>query len=641
MENLKRFLECSICLEQYEKPKLLNCGHHFCKECIEDMLTFRRDGSGLIVCPMRCESTTTIKKIETVSDLVTSYDFKNIIETLQKADDRPQSAQRQCHYNDCFNEVCIYCCKSLMCKTCFQKHKESEGHGQNLDRAVAFSHRENKFLFICQTHRCGCTHVCADGALLCKYCLHRNGEHSGHEKKTIDNEVTRIKEALQGDKEKIELLAKFGAKTKENISLLQAKLSELLELRKREVRLFNESIEENQAVDLDEEVLKLNEQLKLICKRHVQFYSMDFPMRIYQSFLEGNELEIVLKKQNILNTLSRGNVRTHLKKEFVCLTSATCSSPLGTFSVSSCEEIDLAKRPEPFSTLVSDGNESQLIACTKKRIKDMMRARRKNRSQHVTADDAHPLDTVAALPPPLRKKKGFDRRKVSSELAFARNNPKLVEMSLTMSDFIEGAWFKKGNKEGTKGTLNMCDGVNSKFDLAHYECVLFYGHPTSHLGRRCSRCDHTIASTVDLYRFTIGDTPGREFLCYFNRACGHFLPLNDCLDTICWHYSLYFQKKTWIQFFRVFMPVMFHCVKSIVRIILVNMLDLVCRFLDPLNFMCFSTGFIIYLYVLEYFKFPDIFNKVTRNWFPDLFETGDCGCRRPIHLPIDIGDDRL
>merc|ERR1711973_391569 len=103
----------------------------------------------------------------------------------------------------------------------------------------------------------------------------------------------------------------------------------------------------------------------------------------------------------------------------------------------------------------------------------------------------------------------------------------------------------------------MSDGVNSKLVLTHYECVLFYDHPSRHLGRRCARCDQTISSTVDLYRFTIGDTSGREFLCYLNRACGHFLPLNDCLDTICWHYTLYFQKKTWMEFFRVFFPVCF------------------------------------------------------------------------------------
>ena len=31
-------LECAICLEQYEEPKVLPCLHSFCKTCLEGLL---------------------------------------------------------------------------------------------------------------------------------------------------------------------------------------------------------------------------------------------------------------------------------------------------------------------------------------------------------------------------------------------------------------------------------------------------------------------------------------------------------------------------------------------------------------------------------------------------------------------------
>ena len=54
MDRLKNLLECSVCLDRYEDPKLLSCGHHFCRECIEDLVVVNKiDGAGHISCPLR------------------------------------------------------------------------------------------------------------------------------------------------------------------------------------------------------------------------------------------------------------------------------------------------------------------------------------------------------------------------------------------------------------------------------------------------------------------------------------------------------------------------------------------------------------------------------------------------------------
>ena len=45
-------LECSICFNTFEKPKLLNCMHTFCEKCLNKVLN-ADDGNGdVIKCPI-------------------------------------------------------------------------------------------------------------------------------------------------------------------------------------------------------------------------------------------------------------------------------------------------------------------------------------------------------------------------------------------------------------------------------------------------------------------------------------------------------------------------------------------------------------------------------------------------------------
>ena len=80
--RINQALECSICLDLFENPKMLSCTHEFCKRCLEDILTFKKDGSAIITCPLRCDNETILSSQQTAHDLAASYTTKNVLETL-------------------------------------------------------------------------------------------------------------------------------------------------------------------------------------------------------------------------------------------------------------------------------------------------------------------------------------------------------------------------------------------------------------------------------------------------------------------------------------------------------------------------------------------------------------------------------
>lgn len=79
---ISAMVECKICLEIYHKPKHLNCGHTYCQECLDDMLSFNEDGSAELNCPLRCANKTIINEHDTTSSLANSYCLSEILDTM-------------------------------------------------------------------------------------------------------------------------------------------------------------------------------------------------------------------------------------------------------------------------------------------------------------------------------------------------------------------------------------------------------------------------------------------------------------------------------------------------------------------------------------------------------------------------------
>ena len=71
-------LTCAVCFGHFEEPKQLDCGHTFCKKCLERIL----NSQSQLTCPL-CRQTTSISHGD-VEKLPTNITLKDISEALKK-----------------------------------------------------------------------------------------------------------------------------------------------------------------------------------------------------------------------------------------------------------------------------------------------------------------------------------------------------------------------------------------------------------------------------------------------------------------------------------------------------------------------------------------------------------------------------
>ena len=156
---IESLLNCSVCLEPFQRPKLLRCGHTFCLECLEQLY----DHTSAITCPL-CKQKT-LKPATGLADLTDDFRVSQIRDGLRVA---TQLAAPQEKCDVCRGSVAsVHClqCHKAMCNTCREKHNR---------RAEAASHT---LLCVQDVVECGihddmCSHICKDcRALVCMSCV--------------------------------------------------------------------------------------------------------------------------------------------------------------------------------------------------------------------------------------------------------------------------------------------------------------------------------------------------------------------------------------------------------------------------------------------------------------------------------------
>ena len=147
LKNLQEQLNCSICLDIYTDPKLLQCFHVFCRQCLVPLGVRDQQGQLSLTCPT-CRQVTPIPD-RGVSGLQSAFHINNLrqiyedsVKKLQNPAATPKGAVGgttvnspsrnvgQCCFEHAEEELKLYCetCGELVCYQCVIKGGKHQDH---------------------------------------------------------------------------------------------------------------------------------------------------------------------------------------------------------------------------------------------------------------------------------------------------------------------------------------------------------------------------------------------------------------------------------------------------------------------------------------------------------------------------------
>ena len=222
-------LECSLCFELMQEPKLLSCTHTFCKDCLAKLYQCQRK-IDQISCPV-CRQTTTLENGD-VSRLQTNVPIKAMIGNVQ-------SAKRNCTVcePEAKSIASSYCqtCVEYMCDSClephnkFRKHKDHEvfsmddiNKGKVKVKRFCHDHPQEEKLWVCTT--CNC--------LICFRCRVLQHSDLNHKLETVTNFQKCMKDQIESLKnkagEKVKLFERHMKMSKEQNAQIKLKIDGII-----------------------------------------------------------------------------------------------------------------------------------------------------------------------------------------------------------------------------------------------------------------------------------------------------------------------------------------------------------------------------------------------------------------------------
>ena len=144
VERVEKQLNCSICLDTYIDPKILQCFHVFCRQCLVPLGVRDHQGQLSLTCPT-CRQVTPIPA-RGVAGLQSAFHINNLLEILEdssnKLENAPVTPERSTptdlnsvnKASHCFvhedKELELYCetCGELICLKCVTKSGQHYSH---------------------------------------------------------------------------------------------------------------------------------------------------------------------------------------------------------------------------------------------------------------------------------------------------------------------------------------------------------------------------------------------------------------------------------------------------------------------------------------------------------------------------------
>ena len=124
LKKLEDQLTCAICLEAFKHPKLLQCFHVGCKECLEQLVVQDQQGQVSVRCPT-CRRATLLPPPTTVADLQSAFHIHHLFDIRDAFEKVKEPEKVQCA--KCIKvarTATSYCrdCGEFICAMCTEVH---------------------------------------------------------------------------------------------------------------------------------------------------------------------------------------------------------------------------------------------------------------------------------------------------------------------------------------------------------------------------------------------------------------------------------------------------------------------------------------------------------------------------------------
>ena len=122
LRNLKKHLECSICLDTYKEPKTISCLHTFCCKCLENHARASHR-QGKFRCP-ECQAQINLPEGNRFDSLPTSFFHNSLLSLLAVRQSGDVSSITCGNCTKSISDVhCCFDCVEFMCPVCLKAHE--------------------------------------------------------------------------------------------------------------------------------------------------------------------------------------------------------------------------------------------------------------------------------------------------------------------------------------------------------------------------------------------------------------------------------------------------------------------------------------------------------------------------------------
>ncbi|XP_068121856.1 E3 ubiquitin-protein ligase TRIM11-like [Hyperolius riggenbachi] len=203
--DLRKELECPVCLTIYTDPVILRCGHNFCQKCIDRVLDSQEEYDNYF-CPECREEF--MERPTLQRNIIVRKIAEHFLSTQPDQEEAKVSCTQCIHTHVPAVMSCLLC-EVFLCDNHLRVHSKAPEHVL-CDPNTSLENRK------CSVHKKILEYYCTeDAACICVSCR-LDGEHRGHQVEMLDEAFEKKKKKLSN------VLQKLMAETEETSKRIQS-----------------------------------------------------------------------------------------------------------------------------------------------------------------------------------------------------------------------------------------------------------------------------------------------------------------------------------------------------------------------------------------------------------------------------------